>query len=67
MSMAERFGEFINVLKPGDVFRDWLIDVVGDKVHDKRCKVLVYRYFSITYRLPVRVQGRTLRRLCQVL
>ena len=38
--------EFINVLKPGDVFRDWLIDVVGDKVRDKRCKVLVYRYFA---------------------
>lgn len=38
------FEELINVLKPGDVFRDWLMDVVGDKVHDEQCKVSVYRY-----------------------
>ena len=34
---------YVNTLKPGDVFRDWLIDVVGDKVHNKRCRVRVYR------------------------
>jgi archaeosine-15-forming tRNA-guanine transglycosylase len=34
---------YVNTLKPGDVFRDWLIDVVGDKLHNKRCKVRVYR------------------------
>ena len=37
---AERY---VNTLKPGDLFRDWLIDIAGDNVHDKHCRVKVYK------------------------
>jgi aminoglycoside phosphotransferase (APT) family kinase protein len=33
----------VNTLRPGDVFRDWLIGVLGDKIRNKRCDVAVYR------------------------
>ena len=34
---------YVNTLKPGDVFRDWLIDLIGDKIQDKSCPVPVYK------------------------
>ena len=32
----------ISILKPGSVFRDWLLDVLGDRIHNKDCDVVVY-------------------------
>jgi hypothetical protein len=33
----------VNILKPGSVFRDWLLDVLGDRIHNKDCDVVVYK------------------------
>lgn len=34
----------VSTLKPGDVFRDWLLDVLGDRIQNKNCKVAVYKF-----------------------
>jgi tRNA A-37 threonylcarbamoyl transferase component Bud32 len=34
----------VSTLKPGDVFRDWLVDVIGDRIHNKKCNVAVYKF-----------------------
>jgi tRNA A-37 threonylcarbamoyl transferase component Bud32 len=31
------------VLKPGDVFRDWLVEILGTNIDNDRCEVEVYR------------------------
>ncbi len=33
----------VNVLQPCDVFRDWLIGVLGDRIRNKTCDVAVYK------------------------
>ncbi len=33
----------VSTLRPGDAFRDWLIDIVGDRIKDRRCNVAVYK------------------------
>ncbi len=38
--MAE---QYVNTLKPGDRFRDWLIEVLDDRIRNPDCKVGVYR------------------------
>ncbi len=35
--------KYISTLRPGDVFRDWLIHMLGDKIHNKGCEVKVYK------------------------
>ena len=32
----------VNILKPGNVFRDWLLDVLRDRIHKKDCNAVVY-------------------------
>ena len=39
MALQERVG----TLKPGDVFRDWLVHKFDDRIHNDRCKVRVYK------------------------
>ncbi len=34
---------YINTLYPGDAFRDWLIDIAGERVGNKRCNVAVHK------------------------
>jgi tRNA A-37 threonylcarbamoyl transferase component Bud32 len=34
----------VNTLKPGDVFRDWLVDVLDDRIRNKKCNVAVYKF-----------------------
>ncbi len=34
----------VSTLKPGDVFRDWLLNILGDRIHNKNCKVGVYKF-----------------------
>ncbi len=36
-------GQRVNTLRPGDVFRDWLIGVLEDRIRNKRCDVAVYK------------------------
>jgi len=38
--LSERY---VSTLKPGDIFRDWLIRVLGDKIRNKECDVEVYK------------------------
>lgn len=33
----------VNTLKRGDVFRDWLIDLLGDRIRNKNCRVIVHK------------------------
>jgi hypothetical protein len=33
----------VSILKPGTVFRDWLLDVIGDRIQNKYCNVVVYK------------------------
>ncbi len=33
----------VNTLGRGDYFRDWLIDILGERIHNKSCKVAVYK------------------------
>lgn len=35
---------YVNTLSTGDVFRDWLVDVLGDRIGNRYCKVDVFRY-----------------------
>jgi tRNA A-37 threonylcarbamoyl transferase component Bud32 len=33
----------VNTLKRGDVFRDWLVDLLGERIRNKNCHVAVYK------------------------
>jgi len=33
----------VGTLKPGNPFRDWLVDVLGERASDKKCRVEVYK------------------------
>ncbi|MGD0952439.1 MAG: hypothetical protein ABR985_08595 [Methanotrichaceae archaeon] len=33
----------VSILKPGTVFRDWLLDVIGERIQNKDCNVVVYK------------------------
>lgn len=33
----------VNTLRSGDCFRDWLIDIIGERLHNKACDVAVYK------------------------
>ncbi|WP_214044588.1 phosphotransferase [Methanomethylovorans sp.] len=35
---------YVNTLGPGDAFRDWLVDTLGDRIKNKYCKVEVFKY-----------------------
>jgi aminoglycoside phosphotransferase (APT) family kinase protein len=37
------------ILKPGDLFRDWLVEVLGDRIENKNCRVKVYRIFPASH------------------
>ncbi|MFB3765850.1 MAG: phosphotransferase [Methanotrichaceae archaeon] len=34
----------VNTLEPGDVFRGWLLEILGDRIDNKNCRVMVYRF-----------------------
>ncbi|MGD9779655.1 phosphotransferase [Methanomethylovorans sp.] len=34
----------VSTLGPGDVFRDWLVHALGDRIKNKHCKVDVFKY-----------------------
>lgn len=35
--------KYVNTLKPGDAFRDWLVDLIGNRIKNKQCHVRVYK------------------------
>ena len=35
--------QYVNSLQAGDVFREWLIDILWGRIENKECKVLVYK------------------------
>ncbi len=35
---------YVNTLGPGDVFRDWLVEILGDRISNKECETDVYKY-----------------------
>ena len=37
---------YVNTLRKGDVFRDWLLNVVGEKIKNNKCDVAVYKIHS---------------------
>jgi len=38
---------YVNILSPGDPFRDWLVyDVIGDRIQNQRCQVKVFKHNS---------------------
>lgn len=34
----------VNILKPGDVYRDWLVHILGDRIQNKKCRVAVHKF-----------------------
>lgn len=39
----------VNTLGPGDPFRDWLVETLGKRIHNKHCEVLVFKYSSASH------------------
>lgn len=37
-------GKYVNKLRPGDVFRDWLVDVMDESISNRDCEVNVFRF-----------------------
>ncbi|MGA9099685.1 MAG: phosphotransferase [Methanotrichaceae archaeon] len=35
--------KYVSTLRPGDVFRDWLVYIMDDRISNKRCDVRVYK------------------------
>jgi tRNA A-37 threonylcarbamoyl transferase component Bud32 len=35
--------KLVNILKPGDLFRNWLVDILGERIRNKNCNVAVYK------------------------
>lgn len=35
---------YVNTLYPGDIFRDWLVGTLGDRIQNKNCAVDVFKY-----------------------
>lgn len=43
------YEKHVNTLRPGDAFRDWLIDVSRERIGDKQCKIAVYRLYPASH------------------
>jgi serine/threonine-protein kinase RIO1 len=41
--------QHVNTLKQGDIFRDWLVDILGDHIHNKNCEVKVYKIWPSSH------------------
>ena len=38
-------------MKPGDTFRDWLVEVLGDRIHNKDCEVRIFKLSHASHRI----------------
>lgn len=43
--------EYIRTVKPGHVFRDWLIEVLGDRIRNKNCEVRIFKLSRASHRI----------------
>ncbi|MDW5549041.1 phosphotransferase [Methanosarcina sp.] len=43
--------EYIRTVKPGNTFRDWLVEVLGDRIHNKNCEVRVFKLSHASHRI----------------
>lgn len=43
--------EYVRTARPGDKFRDWLVDVLADRIQDKDCKVRVFKLSHASHRV----------------
>lgn len=39
----------VSTLRPGDVFRDWLVDILDDRISNKKCDVRVYKVEPVSH------------------
>jgi tRNA A-37 threonylcarbamoyl transferase component Bud32 len=39
----------VNTLHHGDIFRDWLVDILGERIRNKRCRIAVYKISSASH------------------
>lgn len=43
--------EYVRTVKPGNKFRDWLVEVLGDRIHDKDCEVRIFKLSHASHRV----------------
>lgn len=43
--------EYVRKVKPGNIFRDWLIEVLGDKIRNKNCEVRIFKLSHASHRV----------------
>lgn len=43
--------EYVRTVKPGHVFRDWLIKVLGDRIRNKDCEVRIFKLSHASHRV----------------
>lgn len=43
--------EYVRTVKPGHVFRDWLIEALGDRIRNKDCEVRVFKLSHASHRV----------------
>jgi len=42
---------YIRTVKPGDKFRDWLVEVLTDRIQDKNCEVRIFKLSHASHRV----------------
>jgi len=45
------FFEYVKTVRPGDKFRDWLVEVLGDRIQDKDCEVRIFKLSHASHRV----------------
>ncbi len=43
--------EYVRTVKPGNDFRDWLIEVLGDRIRNKNCEVRIFKLSHASHRV----------------
>jgi hypothetical protein len=43
--------KYIRTVKPGDKFRDWLVEVLTDRIQDKDCEVRIFELSHASHRV----------------
>jgi hypothetical protein len=47
--MLMRYEKHVNTLRPGDVFREWLMEISWERIRDKRCEIAVHKIYPATH------------------
>ena len=43
--------EYVRTVKPGDKFRDWLVEVLEDRIQNKDCEVRIFKLSHASHRV----------------